>query len=162
MNRTAVNVKELFVKKRLTLAVAESCTGGLIASLLTDVPGSSGYFAGGVIAYANAVKEELLGVRPATLRASGAVSERTAREMADGARRLCSANVAVAVTGIAGPGGGTPRKPVGLVYVALSCGKRTICEKHLFRGGRLQVKKKTAGAALKLVEAYGRAHGNPA
>lgn len=106
--------------QRQTLAVAESCTGGLLGALITDVPGASRYFAGGVISYANEVKRDLLGVPQALLDAHGAVSEPVARAMAEGARRRLGVTWALAVTGIAGPGGGTPGKPVGLVYVGLA------------------------------------------
>jgi nicotinamide-nucleotide amidase len=102
------------------LAVAESCTGGLIAHRLTNAPGSSRYFLGGVVAYANEVKERVLGVRPGTLREDGAVSREAALEMARGVRRLLGADIAISATGIAGPTGGMPEKPVGLVYVALA------------------------------------------
>jgi nicotinamide-nucleotide amidase len=108
-----------------TVAVAESCTGGFLAHRLTNVPGSSAVFLGGVIAYSNQVKQEVLGVRAETLRQHGAVSEPVAREMADGARRLLRADYALAVTGLAGPGGGTPDKPVGTAYIALSEKKGT-------------------------------------
>jgi nicotinamide-nucleotide amidase len=111
-----------------TVAVAESCTGGFLAHRLTNVPGSSAVFLGGVIAYSNQVKQEILAVRAATLRRHGAVSEAVAREMADGARRLLRADYALAVTGVAGPGGGTPNKPVGTALIALSENRRTIVQ----------------------------------
>ena len=115
----------LLRRKRLTIAAAESCTGGLVAQRLTEVPGASEVFGCGVVAYANCVKESLLGVRAATLAAHGAVSEATAREMAEGVRALAGSDLAVALTGLAGPGGGTPAKPVGLVYVACAGPHRT-------------------------------------
>ncbi len=111
-----------------TVAVAESCTGGFLAHRLTNVPGSSAVFLGGVIAYSNQVKQEILAVRAATLRRHGAVSEAVAREMADGARRLLRADYALAVTGVAGPGGGTPDKPVGTAFIALSENQRSIVQ----------------------------------
>jgi PncC family amidohydrolase len=103
-----------------TVALAESCTGGLIAAALTAVPGSSGYFVGGVVSYADAAKRDLLGVDPDVLTAHGAVSAQVARAMAVGARERFSATIAASVTGIAGPDGGTPEKPVGLTYVGVA------------------------------------------
>lgn len=134
-----------------TVVTAESCTGGLIGSLLTDISGSSDYYLGGVIAYANEVKRQVLGVRQETLESVGAVSEETALQMACGARRLLNADYALAVTGIAGPGGGTPEKPVGLVYIALSGPDVEICERHVWGGNRLQNKEYTAQRALRLL-----------
>ncbi len=113
----------LLASRGMTLATAESCTGGLISKLITDIPGSSDVFTGGVVSYSNEVKKALLGVPEETLRQHGAVSEATALYMADGARHACMADIAVSATGIAGPGGGTPEKPVGTVWVAISCEK---------------------------------------
>ena len=113
-------VLELCRERGLTLATAESCTGGLVAARLTSVPGSSDVFLGGVVSYANEVKTAALGVPEDVLAAHGAVSAETAAAMAEGARRRLDADVAVAVTGIAGPGGGSDEKPVGLVYVHAS------------------------------------------
>ena len=134
-----------------TIATAESCTGGLIGSLLTDVPGSSDYVLGGVIAYADAVKQGLLGVRAETLDALGAVSQEVALQMARGARRLLGADYALAVTGIAGPTGGTPGKPVGLVYIALVGPGVERCERHVWDGGRLENKLYSARRALRML-----------
>jgi nicotinamide-nucleotide amidase len=114
----ASRLGELLVKRRWTVATAESCTGGLIAGAITDVAGSSGWFERGFVTYSNEAKIEMLGVRAETLAAHGAVSEATAREMVTGALRNGGATLAVAVTGIAGPAGGTPTKPVGLVWLA--------------------------------------------
>lgn len=105
--------------RRLTVAVAESCTGGLLAAVLTALPGSSDYMRGGVIAYADAVKADLLGVSRHALAEHGAVSEQVALAMADGVRQRCHAEIGLAVTGIAGPGGGSVAKPVGLIFVAI-------------------------------------------
>lgn len=137
--------------RSLRLATAESCTGGLIAGCLTELPGSSDVVARGYVVYDNAAKEALLGVRPTTLADRGAVSERTAREMAEGALRNGQVGLAVAVTGIAGPGGGTATKPVGLVHLAASrAGGATLHERHLFPGDRSAVRLASVGAALRL------------
>lgn len=113
-------IGQLLRNKGLKLAVAESCTGGLVADRLTDVPGSSDYFLGGIVAYAYEAKVALLGVSWETLRAHGAVSRETVLEMARGARETLAADVAIAVSGIAGPGGGLPNKPVGTTWLGLS------------------------------------------
>lgn len=142
------------VEQNLTLALAESCTGGLIGHRITDVPGSSEYFMGGVVAYAYDAKERILGVRHDTLYDHGAVSEQTALEMARGVRRLLMTDVGLAVTGIAGPGGGTPEKPVGLVYVALSTRDFERCERYVWPYDRVGNKAATADAALTLLLEY--------
>jgi PncC family amidohydrolase len=148
--RLPVVVGRSLLGKGLTLAVAESCTGGLIGDRLTDVPGSSRYFVGGAIVYSNAAKTAVLGVRKQTLTKCGAVSEQTVREMAAGVCRRFGAQVGMAVSGIAGPGGGTKAKPVGLVHICVMAGKRVMVECHRFRGGRRAVKEQSAGAALQL------------
>ncbi len=135
----------------LTLAVAESCTGGLIGHRITDVPGSSTYFLGGVIAYAYEAKERLLGVRHSTLYEYGAVSEQTAGEMARGARRVVGADIGIAVTGIAGPSGGLPDKPVGTTWVAVSTRNREWTERHQWDGNRDENKAASVDAALELL-----------
>lgn len=134
-----------------TLATAESCTGGLIAEKLTSIPGASTVFGFGVVTYANEAKMRLLGVKEETLAAYGAVSAETAREMADGARRLSGADYAVAVTGIAGPDGGTAEKPVGLVYCALASKDGTRAEQCCFSGNRERVRQRTYLTALNMV-----------
>ena len=133
-----------------TVAVAESCTGGRVGWRITRVAGSSAYFLGGVIAYSNALKVSLLGVRDATLSAYGAVSEETAREMALGVRSRAGSDYGLAVTGIAGPDGGTPEKPVGLVYVAVA-GSEVRIRRLRFLGGRDAVREHAAQAALELL-----------
>jgi nicotinamide-nucleotide amidase len=147
-------VGTLLIEHNLTLVTAESCTGGLVAHRITNVPGSSSYYLGGFIAYANEAKEALLGVRHETLLAHGAVSEETAREMALGARQRMGADVGVSITGIAGPTGGTPDKPVGLVYIALSTSGAELCERHIWQGNRLANKEQSAEAALQLLFTY--------
>lgn len=144
----------LLVTRGLTLVTAESCTGGLVAHRITDVPGSSAYFLGGFVAYANEAKEEILGVRHETLLAHGAVSEETALEMARGARLRLGADLGISTTGIAGPAGGTPDKPVGLVYVGLSAPGVELCQWYVWQGDRLANKEQSAEAALRLLLSY--------
>jgi nicotinamide-nucleotide amidase len=143
-------VCRLFEERSLTLATAESCTGGLIAELVTDVPGASRSFLGGVVAYSNAAKTELLGVDAALIERNGAVSEAVARAMAEGARRRFGASIALAVTGIAGPDGGTPEKPVGLVHWAAASDAGVEAKHAIFLGNRAQVRRRAAYAALAL------------
>ena len=138
----------LLLRRRATVAVAESCTGGGVADRLTNVPGSSRYFVGGVIAYANRLKLQPLGVTERTLQRWGAVSAPTARRMAEGIRRVAAADVSVAITGIAGPSGGTARKPVGLVYVAVADWRGAAVQRHRFFGDRAAIKAQAAQAAL--------------
>ncbi len=138
----------------LTLALAESCTGGLIGDLITDVPGSSDYFLGSAVTYAYSAKENILGVRHETLLAHGAVSAETAAEMAQGARRIFGADIAASVTGIAGPGGGMPGKPVGLVHIHLSASDAEIGERHVWDSDRAGNKRLSAEAVLRLVIRY--------
>lgn len=133
------------------LAVAESCTGGLIAARITAVPGASDVFVGGVVAYADAVKSDLLDVPAATLEAHGAVSEETVRAMAEGAQRRFDAAATIAVAGIAGPGGGTPEKPVGTVWLAARLGANTRTVKRVFPGDRGEIRARAAQAALDLL-----------
>jgi len=138
----------------LTVGLAESCTGGLICSQLTDVPGSSAYVIGGVVTYSYEAKERLLGVRHETLVTFGAVSEQTALEMARGVRDLFGADIGVGVTGIAGPGGGMPGKPVGLVYIALWASAGVLCARRVWDEGRAGNKTRSAEAAMRLIQTY--------
>ncbi len=125
-------VGDLLRKKGKTLATAESCTGGMVAHLITSVPGASDYFKGSVVSYANEVKEKVLGVRPATLREHGAVSRETVEEMAAGVKKVINTDYAIAISGIAGPTGGTPEKPVGTVWIAVATPAKIITEKFVF------------------------------
>jgi competence/damage-inducible protein CinA-like protein len=151
-------VGETLLQKKLTLSVAESCTGGLIGNLLTNVPGSSGYFLGGVIAYSNQAKMDLLGVSRKTLDPDGAVSDTVAREMASGVRRKLKADLGLAVTGIAGPEGGTEEKPVGTVHIGLALRDKIFSGKYRFWGKREQNKMNSAVMALDWVRRV--LHGN--
>jgi len=127
-------VGAMLAERGLTLSTAESCTGGLIANRLTDVSGSTRYFVGGVVPYSNEEKTRLLGVTPELIQEHGAVSEPVARAMAVGARRSSGADIGVAATGVAGPGGGTPEKPVGLVWLSLATEDDAVCQRHHFHG----------------------------
>jgi PncC family amidohydrolase len=137
--------------QRLTLATAESCTGGLLGSWLTDQPGASNYYLGGVIAYHNLVKQQLLGVPAATLATAGAVSAECALAMAQGVHDLLRANCAIAITGIAGPGGGSVAKPVGLVWVAVISPKRQQVQSYQWQHDRLTHKKLAAQAGIQML-----------
>ena len=148
MNRVAENLVELLKARRLVCATAESCTGGGVGSAITGVPGSSAVFAGGVISYSNEVKRDVLGVSAESLDKYGAVSPQVAAQMADGARRLLKTDLAVSLTGIAGPDGGSDEKPVGLVWFGLSTPSGTRTEKCLFRGDRAQVRAQAVVHAL--------------
>jgi nicotinamide-nucleotide amidase len=141
-------VGRLLAASQATIAVAESCTGGLLLSRLTDVPGSSTYVRGGVVAYSNDVKVDSLGVPPELIQEHGAVSEPVAVAMADGVKRHCGATIGVGITGIAGPDGGTSSKPVGTVAIAISSPDGAKVRTHLFRGNRQQVKFGATQAAL--------------
>ena len=145
-----VVVKSL-LQRKLTLAIAESCTGGLIANRITDVPGSSAAFLAGIVSYSNEAKKELLGVPEQLLIDKGAVSEEVARAMAEGVRRVAGSDIGISVTGIAGPSGGTPQKPVGLVYLALNTEKGTVALRQQFSGSRVDIKLRTSQVALDML-----------
>lgn len=135
----------------ITIGTAESCTGGLVGKMLTDLGGSSGYYQGGVISYANAVKEQVLGVSPETLATYGAVSEETAKEMVEGVFRVLRTDYAIATTGIAGPGGGSQEKPVGLVYIGIGTPRGITVHKEIFIGDRTSIRKSVAERAIQYV-----------
>jgi PncC family amidohydrolase len=147
----AERLQAVCVAAHLRVAVAESCTGGRVGDALTDVPGSSAYVAGGVIAYEDAAKEALLGVPASALGAHGAVSAQVALAMAEGARARLATDLAVAVTGIAGPGGATPGKPIGLAYVAVADTAGSTVRRFAWTGDREANKASSAQAALELL-----------
>ena len=147
-------VGALLVEQGLSLVTAESCTGGLMAHCITNVSGSSAYYLGGFVAYAYEAKEILLGVAHETLVTHGAVSVETAQEMARGVRQRLDADVGISITGIAGPTGGMPEKPVGLTYVALSAEDAGLCERHVWQGDRLANKEQSVEAAFRLLLTY--------
>jgi len=140
--------------KWLTIGTVESATGGRIADRITNVPGSSDYFKGSVVAYSNDIKTALTGVKKTTLEDYGAVSEQTALEMAQGGRKLLNVDICVSDTGIAGPSGATPEKPVGLFYLGLAAKDESLSEKYVFPGNRRGNKRDTAEAALIMLNQY--------
>ena len=154
-----VQVGRLLQERGLKVVLAESCTGGLLGSRITDVPGSSEYFLGGVVAYAYEAKVDLLGVSWETLNSKGAVSRETVLEMARGIRKLMKAHIGVSVSGIAGPGGGTPEKPVGTTWIGLVTDKGEWAKKFRFTGDREGNKVSAVNAALELLLDY--LNGNP-
>jgi nicotinamide-nucleotide amidase len=152
---TEVEAGRLLAEKGLTLALAESCTGGLISHRITMAPGSSAYFLGGVVSYANSAKQTILGVDAGVLAAQGAVSEPVAAQMAVGVRGRFGADIGISVTGIAGPDGGTPEKPVGSVFMGFANARGEVNVRHYkFEGDRLEIKEQTCRAALEWLQAY--------
>ena len=151
LRQRATEVLECARQSGLTLGTAESCTGGLVSGTLTAIPGSSDVVMGSVVSYACSVKHRVLGVSQETLDTVGAVSEECARQMAEGARRVLASDVAVAVTGIAGPGGAVPGKPVGTVWFACASEQGTRAERHEFSGDRDAVRSKTVSCALDML-----------
>jgi PncC family amidohydrolase len=147
----------IFVPKGLTVATAESCTGGLLASRITDVSGSSDYFLGGVVSYAYSAKETLLGIDHDLLVREGAVNETVACAMARGVRQRLGADVGIGITGVAGPGGGSPDKPVGLVWIGLSDSSGDRAERYLWDSDRIGNKQQSVDVALKMLIAWGQA-----
>ena len=147
-------IGNLLRQKRLTLGVVESATGGLISHRLTNVPGSSDYYKGSVTAYSNEAKIKVVGVKEATINQHGAVSSQVAEEMAEGGRKILAVDICLADTGIAGPGGATPGKPVGLFYLGLSYQGGTYSRKHNFQGDREQNKQSAAEVALGWLKEY--------
>ncbi len=147
-------VGNLLRQKGLTLGIVESATGGLISHLITNIPGSSDYYKGSVTAYSNEVKIKVVGVKEETISKYGAVSSQVAEEMAQGGRKILAVDVCLADTGIAGPGGGTAGKTVGLFYIGLSHQAGTCSQKHNFQGDREQNKRRAAEAALSWLKEY--------
>ena len=145
---------KLLRERKLTISLAESLTGGLVQHKLTQIPGSSDYFMGGIVSYSNEAKMELLGVRESSLKKYGAVSELVAKEMAEGVRKRLGTDIGISTTGIAGPTGATATKPVGLVYLALSAKDIVIARKQVFGPDRNSVKQRSAQAALELARRY--------
>ncbi len=142
---------EILIREGLSISTAESCTGGLVSHRITSVPGSSAYFLGGVVAYSNVIKMSLLDVPDEVLQRVGAVSAECALAMARGVRQRIGADIGVSTTGIAGPGGATATKPVGLVYIGCATPWGDVFEEHFFNGSRIQTIQASADAALSCV-----------
>lgn len=147
-------VGNLLKAKNIKVAVAESCSGGMLGEMITNIPGSSEYFQGGVISYNAKIKEELLKVPQEIIKKYGEVSEQVARLMAEGVRKCCYSDIGISITGIAGPGGATEKKQVGLVYMALANGKKTLIQKHQLFGNRQQIRLRASRRALNLLRMY--------
>ena len=154
MGNIEQDVGSLLRQRGLTLGAVESATGGLISHLITNIPGSSDYYRGSVTAYSNEAKIKVVGVKEETINKYGAVSSQVAEEMAEGGRQVLAADICLADTGIAGPGGATPDKPVGLFYIGLSHQAGTHNQKHIFHGDREQNKLEAAKAALNWLKEY--------
>lgn len=150
-DKIEVEIGRWLKRQGLKLATAESCTGGLIGHRITNIPGSSEYFLGGVVSYAYEAKVKLLGVRWDTLQKFGAVSRETVIEMAAGVRGVLAADISIAVSGIAGPGGGMPTKPVGYTWIGLSAAGVEFARSYYFAGERAQIKEQAAEQALRLL-----------
>ena len=148
----AEEVVKMLKNAGMTVTTVESCTGGLLSGTLVDVAGVSELLNQSYVTYANGAKQSLVGVKAETLEAYGAVSEQTAREMAEGGAKAANADAALAVTGIAGPDGGTAEKPVGLVYIGCHVNGNTVVERNVFSGNRREVREKSVGAALALLK----------
>ncbi len=149
-NSFETSLADLLRKRERTMAVAETFTGGLVTDIITNVPGASRYFLGGIVVYSDKSKVKSLGVREATLRVNGAVSEQAASEMATGVREHFGSDYGIAITGLAGPGGASFGKPVGLVFFAFSNGKTTMVDRMEFSGDRLNIKRAAASQALRM------------
>ncbi len=153
------DVGSLLRSRKETMAVAESCTGGKVGDMITDVPGSSDYFQGGIVSYSNQAKIDLLGVSEEILKSKGAVSEEVAIQMAEGVRKALKATYGIGITGIAGPMGGSKAKPVGLVHIAVASSSEHLCESRVFKGSRTEVKSAAARRALEMLIAFIKKHG---
>ena len=149
--RILKNVSDQLRKNNLTVATAESCTGGLLAHLLTNISGSSEYFERGVVTYSNKSKMELLRIPQKTIEEHGAVSKQTAKAMAIGIKEQANVDIGISTTGIAGPTGGTKEKPVGLIYIGIATSRKTEAKRFLFSKDRLQNKEKTCYKALEFL-----------
>ncbi|MDR1371453.1 MAG: CinA family protein [Dysgonamonadaceae bacterium] len=146
-----IKLAQILLKKKLTLGTAESCTGGRMAGLITSVPGSSAYFNGGIVSYSNEIKHSLLGVSQSDLDSYGAVSEQVVVQMSKGARQALKSDCAIATSGIAGPDGGTPDKPVGTVWIAVSYKETTAARRFQFSGNREENMLSSANSGINML-----------
>ena len=151
---SAKKLAKLLSKKRVTVAVAESCTGGLLSNKLTNIPGSSKYFLLGIIAYSNNTKVSLLKIPEKIIKTQGAVSSAVAKLMAENIRNLAKSDIGIGITGIAGPTGATAQKPVGTVFICISYKNKSIVKEFLFRGSRLGIKRKTVDKTFEILKRF--------
>jgi len=149
--RLEEKIAQALLKRQKTLSIAESCTGGLLTHRLTNISGSSGFLMATIVSYSNESKVKLLKVPAQLIKNHGAVSLPVAQNMAEGVRKLLNTDFGISITGIAGPTGGTPQKPVGLTFIGISTRRKTICQQHIFKGSRLRVKEQAAERALELL-----------
>lgn len=154
MQELVKEISEILLKRGLTLCVVESATGGLVSHSITNYAGCSAYYLGSVTSYSNEAKAKIIGVSEETLIEKGAVSAEVAKQMAEGGKKLFNADICIADTGIAGPGGATEEKPLGLFYIGLAGEGTSKVKKHIFSGTRAEVKQKAALEALKLLRSY--------
>lgn len=145
-------IHKLLIKKKKNIAIAESCTGGLACNLLTQIPGSSNYFILGIVAYSNKAKRDILKIPAGLIAKKGAVSKEVAQKLAKSIRRLAKTDFGIGITGIAGPTGGTFKKPVGTVFIAVDSKTKKICKRFIFKGNRLNIRKVAAWKALELLK----------
>ncbi|MGD9015180.1 MAG: nicotinamide-nucleotide amidohydrolase family protein [Candidatus Omnitrophota bacterium] len=152
MRYPQISISRLLLRKNKTIAVAESCTGGLLANLFTNIPGSSQYFLLGIVAYSNQSKVNLLKIPPLLIKRYGAVSQEVCQRMAKNVKKIATSSYGIGITGIAGPQGGTPRKPIGTVFISVATKNRVISQKFRFPGSRLSVKRKAVLNALSMLK----------
>lgn len=152
MQPDLTQIHRLLIKTRKSIAVAESCTGGILSAILTQASGSSKYFKLGIIAYSNSAKEIILKIPPKLIAKKGAVSKEVAENLAKSVRKLAGTDFGIGVTGIAGPTGATPQKPVGTVFIAINSKNKSLCEKFLFKGNRARIRKKISLKTLELLK----------
>lgn len=152
MEHIVKQVHSSLIKKRKTIAVAESCTGGLLSNLLTYIRGSSRYFILGIVAYSNKSKQDILKIPAGLIAKKGAISKEIALKLAQQVRKIAKTDFGIGITGIAGPSGGTPQKPVGTVFIAVASKNKTISKKYQFRGTRVTIRKKSSLKALELLK----------
>lgn len=152
MRKLIIDIHKILLRSHKTVATAESCTGGLVSKTFTDNPESSKYFILGVAAYSNLAKTRILKIPAKLIMKKGAVSKEVAKEMAKSIRKIAKSDYGIGITGIAGPSGATPHKPLGTVFIAISRNKKTICKKFLFCGNRLSIRNKACFNSLKLLK----------
>lgn len=151
MDMLLKQIHQKMIRTRGTVAAAESCTGGMLSAALTSLSGSSAYFLLGTVVYSNGSKSRVLGIRPRVIADNGAVSDTVCRAMAQSVRQLARSGFGLGITGIAGPSGAVPGKPVGTVFIGISAGKRTVCRRFLFKGGRASVRRQSCEQALRML-----------